>query len=52
MNARVDDNFRPVIMPPLSKAGDHIVLRAHTDVLVGLSACAVDSGAMTVPQVT
>lgn len=42
MNTIIDENLRPVIMPPTSKAGDYIVLRAEADTLVGLSACAVD----------
>lgn len=44
MNARMDENFKPTIMPPISHAGDYIVLHAHAHMLVGLSACAVDAG--------
>ena len=44
MNAVIDENFKPKILPPVSKAVDYIVLRAETNVLVGLSACAADVG--------
>lgn len=42
MNAFIDDNFVPTIMPPVSKANDYITIRAETNVLIGLSACAVN----------
>ena len=44
MHTDVVDGNQPVVKEPVSKAGDHIDLRAHMDTLVALSACAVDSG--------
>jgi uncharacterized protein YcgI (DUF1989 family) len=42
MNTHIDDAGAMVIDPPLSKAGDHIRLRANFDCLIGVSACAED----------
>jgi uncharacterized protein YcgI (DUF1989 family) len=39
MNATVSAHGNITIAPPLSKAGDYIDLRAHMDVLVGITAC-------------
>lgn len=40
MNVPVDgSNGRFKVMPPLSKAGDRILFRAHMDLVVGLTAC-------------
>ena len=39
MNATVSANGNITIAPPLSKAGDYIDLRAHMDLLVGITAC-------------
>lgn len=39
MNVLVDLNGRIQILPPRSKAGDRILLRALVDVVVGLTAC-------------
>jgi len=39
MNVPVGADFTVSIQPPLSRAGDHIDLRADMDVLVGLSNC-------------
>lgn len=40
MNVPVDANTgRVQVLPPVSKAGDYIVLRAETAVIVGLTAC-------------
>ncbi len=44
MNAVIDENLKAKILPPVSKAGDYIVLRAEANMLVGLSACAVEIG--------
>lgn len=40
MNVRVDGESGALeVAPPLSKAGDRIVLRAHTALIIGLTAC-------------
>lgn len=40
MNVPVDgETGRLRVLPPLSKAGDHIALRAHRDLVIGLTAC-------------
>jgi uncharacterized protein YcgI (DUF1989 family) len=39
MNAEITENGEIVIMPPLSKPGDFIILRADMDMIVGISAC-------------
>ena len=47
MNVPVDGKSGKLqVLPPLSKAGDRIILRALTDLIVGLTACsAYDSNA-------
>jgi uncharacterized protein YcgI (DUF1989 family) len=42
MNAGVDDTGRMVIFQPHSGPGDHIDLRAETDLIIAVSACAAD----------
>jgi len=40
MNVRVDgESGELVVAPPLSKAGDHILLEAQMDLIIGLTAC-------------
>jgi uncharacterized protein len=39
MNVPVDPAGKISVLPPLSKAGDHIALRASQDLIVGLTAC-------------
>jgi uncharacterized protein YcgI (DUF1989 family) len=40
MNVPVDGNTgRLSVLPPISKAGDHIALRAGMDLIIGLTAC-------------
>ncbi len=40
MNVRVDSASGAItVQPPLSKAGDHIVFVAETDLIVALTAC-------------
>ncbi|MHB8733201.1 MAG: DUF1989 domain-containing protein [bacterium] len=41
-NTRVDEDGNFVALPPLSKAGDRIVLRAAVDLIGALAACAQD----------
>lgn len=42
MNVQVAPNGTISVEPPLSKAGDRIVLRAEMDLLVGLTACSAE----------
>ena len=42
MNTHIDEQGAMVIDPPLSKAGDHVRLRANFDCLIAVSACAED----------
>jgi uncharacterized protein len=42
MNIPVSDSERIAIEPPLSRPGDHVLLRALMDVVVVLSACPMD----------
>lgn len=42
MNVEVDPTGVLKILPPRSKAGDSIVLRAEMDLIVGLTACAAE----------
>lgn len=42
MNTRVGDDQRMTILPPTSRAGDHVDLRADRDLIVAVSACAAD----------
>ncbi|MGY1604553.1 DUF1989 domain-containing protein [Geodermatophilus sp. SYSU D00815] len=44
MNTAVGGDGRPVIAAPLTTAGDFVELRALTDLVVGVSACAADMG--------
>jgi uncharacterized protein len=39
MNVPVAPDGRISVLPPLSKAGDSIVFRAETDLVIGLTAC-------------
>ncbi|MFO1015367.1 MAG: urea carboxylase-associated family protein [Caulobacteraceae bacterium] len=40
MNVRVDgEDGRLTVAPPLSKPGDHVLLRAEMDLIIGLTAC-------------
>jgi uncharacterized protein YcgI (DUF1989 family) len=42
MNVEVDLRGELAILPPRSKAGDSITLRAETDLIVGLTACSAE----------
>jgi uncharacterized protein YcgI (DUF1989 family) len=42
MNVEVDTSGELKILPPRSKAGDSIVLRAEMDLIVGLTACSAE----------
>jgi uncharacterized protein YcgI (DUF1989 family) len=42
MNVEIDGNGVLKILPPRSKAGDSIVLRAEMDLIVGLTACSAE----------
>ncbi|MGE0669057.1 MAG: DUF1989 domain-containing protein [Sphingomonadales bacterium] len=43
MNVPIDGNSGDLcVRPPLSKAGDHIVIRARMDLIVGLTACSAE----------
>lgn len=40
MNVPVDGNTGKVsVLPPLSKAGDYVILEAHMDLVVGMTSC-------------
>ena len=39
MNVRISDTGRLSVLPPLSKAGDYIEMRAEMDLILGVSAC-------------
>lgn len=39
MNVPVTANGGVSVLPPTSRAGDHITLRAHRDLVIGLTAC-------------
>jgi uncharacterized protein YcgI (DUF1989 family) len=39
MHVDIEPNGRIVLRPPSSKAGDRIILRGRTDLIVGLTAC-------------
>ena len=39
MNVPVDPSGKLSVLPPVSKAGDHIVFRAAMDLIIGLTAC-------------
>ncbi len=42
MNVVIAEDGTLSIGPPRSKAGDHIVLRAEMDLIVGLTACSAE----------
>jgi uncharacterized protein YcgI (DUF1989 family) len=42
MNVEIDANGVLKILPPRSKAGDSIVLRAEMDLIAGLTACSAE----------
>ena len=42
MNVEIDANGALKILPPRSKAGDSILLRAEMDLIVGLTACSAE----------
>jgi len=42
MNVEVQPNGELRILPPRSRAGDHIVLRAEMDMIVGVTACSAE----------
>src|SRR5450432_1478111 len=43
MHVEIDsDTGKVSVLPPKSKAGDHIVIRARMDLLVGLTACSAE----------
>ena len=42
MNVEIDPSGELKILPPRSKAGDSIVLRAEMDLIVGLTACSAE----------
>jgi uncharacterized protein YcgI (DUF1989 family) len=45
MHTEVEPANELVIREPVSRAGDHIDLRAEMDLIIGLAACAVEQGA-------
>jgi uncharacterized protein YcgI (DUF1989 family) len=44
MHTKVDDQGVPEVLLPRTTAGDYVELRALTDLVVGVSACAADMG--------
>jgi len=42
MNVEIDETGELKILPPRSKAGDSILLRAETNLIVGLTACSAE----------
>jgi uncharacterized protein YcgI (DUF1989 family) len=42
MNVEIDANGELKILPPRSKAGDSILLRAEMDLIIGLTACSAE----------
>ena len=42
MNVEINPNGELSILPPRSRAGDHIVLRAEMDMIVGVTACSAE----------
>ena len=42
MNVTVDENGKVAVLPPKSKAGDHVILQAKMDLIVGLTACSAE----------
>jgi uncharacterized protein len=45
MNTRVTADGRVEVKAPLSRAGDYLILRAETDLLVAVTACSVEESA-------
>jgi uncharacterized protein YcgI (DUF1989 family) len=43
MNVEIDGNGTLSILPPRSRAGDSITLRAEMDLVVGLTACSAET---------
>jgi uncharacterized protein YcgI (DUF1989 family) len=42
MNVAIDQDGKVKVLPPRSKPGDYIELRAETDLLIGLTACSAE----------
>ncbi len=42
MNVEVSPDGELAILPPRSKAGDHLLLRAEMDMIVGITACSAE----------
>ncbi|MEO8578498.1 MAG: urea carboxylase-associated family protein, partial [Gemmatimonadales bacterium] len=42
MNVEVSDSGQIRILPPLSKAGDYLLMRAEMDMIVGVTACSAE----------
>lgn len=42
MNVEIDPNGTLRILPPRSRAGDSILLRAEMDLVIGLTACSAE----------
>jgi len=42
MNVQYDAQGNLSVLPPTSKAGDYLIIRAETDLLVGLTACSAE----------
>lgn len=41
MHTKISENGKIAVLPPLSKAGDKIILKAEKDVRLGIAACSV-----------
>jgi uncharacterized protein YcgI (DUF1989 family) len=52
MNTRVTADGRIEVKTPLSRAGDYLVLRAETDLLVAVTACSVEESACNANRCT
>lgn len=42
MNVQFDENGKLSVDPPLSKAGDYLIIEAQMDLIVGLTACSAE----------
>ena len=42
MNVGISESGDLKVLPPLSRAGDYVLLRAETDLIVGLTACSAE----------
>ena len=42
MNVAVSESGEIRVLPPLSKAGDYVILRAEMDMIVGITACSAE----------